>query len=111
VDARESVISSIFFNEDANVLPQILLDSMNGIHFIRRVLLSTSLSAEVQSRLLERIQMAAQTQPELRSNQGYRRLLEEFSTSVTPLSMPPQISQERDEEVVSPLAPRSHTFR
>ena len=111
MDARESVISSIFFNDDANILPQILLDSMNGIHFIRRVLLSTSLSAEVQTRLLERIQLASQTHPELLNTQGYRRLLEEFSSSITPLNMPPQVSQEREEEVVSPLAPRAHTFR
>ena len=104
-EARDQLLKDIFFNNNPNVLPQILSDVTNGIPLVRKIY--SGLSSEEQAKIAEQISAASLSNPELLSCQGYKRLQEDLGHST--VSVSPKITTEykREEEIVSPLTPRA----
>lgn len=107
LEARESLLKDIFFNQNPTVLAQILSDAVNGVTLIRKILSSACTSTEEQVRLAEQARQAVNSAPDLKTSAGCKRLMEEVST----LSQSsPKSVEHRDDEIVSPMTPRAMGF-
>ena len=110
LEARQCLIQAIFYNEDPQVLAQILCDNTNGVGLIRKLLSASVFSADEQAKLLQQVKTASERSPELLHTQTYKRLLEEFG-EVLPLSQSDLSARAPgDDDIVSPLAPRAGLF-
>ncbi|TPX53635.1 hypothetical protein SeMB42_g00654 [Synchytrium endobioticum] len=107
MDARDVIIKTIFFGEDA-VLEEVLSDQVHGVSVIQKILASACVSIDEKIRLGERTRQVLNRMPELQDNaMGYKRLLDELA--VIP-SAAPALGTETSltaQDIVSPLTPQS----
>ncbi|KAK5088777.1 hypothetical protein LTR05_002999 [Lithohypha guttulata] len=79
-EAREAILSALFFSSGDTVLEQILSDQSSGVTFVFKIVTSPFLDDKVRSDVIQNISnvlVRIKAQP----NQGYKRLMDEVGLS------------------------------
>jgi hypothetical protein len=105
-EARQQLLSAIFFNENPEILCQILLDIHHGMALIRKIYTCETLTKEEHIKISNKIVGAAEQSLELKSMVAFKKLLEDMNVSI----VHPLVKQ-REAEIISPLISRVSHFQ
>jgi len=107
MDARSTIIKSIFYQSDA-ILQEILSNPAYGVSVIQKILASACINNEEKIQLADRVRTALSQLTDIKPNQvGYKRLFEELGIiPTTKNNLNPSLFYNNTPiDIVSPLTP------
>ncbi|RUS18489.1 armadillo-type protein, partial [Jimgerdemannia flammicorona] len=77
-NARDLILSALFYSTNDQVLEEVLMDQVHGVGVVQKVLVSPYVETYEKQRIAERVKSVL-TKLKVQQVQGYKRLLEELS--------------------------------